>query len=772
MFVPFTYLKNNCFTGINIADAYFHVITNSDSGTYETNFTNNIAATSVRKITNPNVDHIITSVTMPDEVLSGKPFAGNWNVKNIGYNPGSTWYQFWNDQWYFQTDSIASSIPTEATGFLQNNVLARNQSFTYQRQVIVPNLPSGDYYVKVTTNIPNPNQIPAEKDLTNNTQFVRGIDGRAKKIKVVAPVPADLTGSFGLYPATIVAGQSFNLPFTISNNGPGTASPGNYGNYLYMGNSFNPYGSGNVFLGSSNESGVLNSGASFTGSLPVRIPINTVPGNYILIFSINISRTVIENQLNNNLVYGYITVTAPPLTDFVVENIKTTDTALLGYPLPVNWQILNQSSNNASGFGTDGIYLSKNTSADSAVLQGTYFHPLNINALGVDSFTHSPIIQGVTEGEYNLLLKTDILNNFNDPNRSNNTGIRSPKLYVDVKAIQLNVTEPNDLKDRALYYKLVVPDSLEGATLLLMLKTPDSLGAVNQVYAGHQFIPSAARFDYAYETPNAGNQTMMMPSVKAGNYYIVIQTSTPNRPVQEIKLKVEVLPFAIVRVDANSGGNTGNVTIRLTGSLFTPDMVAKLKGPATITASRIYFTNSNQAFATFNLLGAPLGLYDVELFKAANSTTALLEKAFTVEKTNNGGLITGPGSNTGQTGNGGEPGCSPGAQSGLNAQLVVQVVIPTKVFGGWPFVIQVNYTNPTNVDIPVQTRVVFNEEGMPIAMSSGALDGNATSSLYIELSETNGPPGFIRAGGTGTINVYSKAPADYPGHSILHYILK
>lgn len=770
MVVPFTYLKNNCFAGINVADAYFHVFTNSDSGTYETNFVNNIAATSIRKITNPNVDHIITSVTMPEEVLSGRPFSGAWNVKNIGYNPGNTSYYVWNDQWYFQTDSTAASIPVEATGFYQNNVLARNQSFTYQRQVTVPNLPTGDYYVKVITNIPN--QIAAEKDLTNNSQFVRGTDGRAKKIKVVAPVPADLTGSLGTYTASIVAGQSFNLPFTITNIGPGTASPGNYGNYLWMGSTFNPYGSGNVFLGSSNEIGVLNSGASFTGSLPVRIPINTVPGNYILIFGINISRTVFENQLDNNLVYGYITVTAPPLTDFVVENIKTTDTALLGYPLPVKWQILNQSSNNATGFGTDGIYLSKNTSADSAVLQGTLFHPFNINALAVDSFTHSPIIQGVTEGEYNLLVKTDILNNFNDPNRTNNTGIRSPKLYVDVKAIQLSVTEANNLKERALYYKLVVPDSLEGATLLLTLKTPDSLGAVNQVFAGHQYIPSAARFDYAYETPNAGNQSMMMPSVKAGSYYIVVQTSTPNRPVQAIKLKVEVLPFAIVRVDANSGGNTGNVTIRLTGSLYTPDMVAKLKGPATITASRIYFTNSNQVFATFNLLGAPLGLYDVELFKSANSTTALLEDGFTVENTNNGGLITGPGSNTGQSGNGNDPGCSPGAQSGLNAQLVVKVTIPPKVFGGWPFVIQINYTNPTNVDIPIQTRVVFNEEGMPVALNSGALDGGATSSLYVELSETNGPPGFIRAGGSGTINVYSKAPADYPGHSILHYILR
>ncbi len=771
--VPLTYLINNCFTGINVADAYFHVVSNTNAGTYETNFANNTAATAVRKITNPNVDHIVTSVSMPEEVISGRPFTGTWNIKNQGYNPASSNYQYynsWTDQWYFQTDSTAASIPVQATGFYQNNILGRNQSFTYQRQVQTPNVPPGEYYVRLRTN--SNNQIMAEKDLTNNEQFVRGTDGRAKKIKVVAPVPADLTGSFGTYPATIVAGQSFNLPFTLTNNGPGLATPGNFANNFWLGSTFNPYAPGNTFLGNSNDIGTLGSGSSFAGSIPVRIPINTVPGNYILMLDINPHRTVYETQLTNNVVYGYITITAAPLTDFTVQQIITADTALLGYPLPLKWQLTNQSTNNAAGNGTDGIYLSSNTSADSAVLQGTLLHPFNISALGLDSFSHSPIIQGVTEGEYNLLVKTDILNNFNDPDRSNNTGVRNPRLYVDVKAIQLGVTETNNLKDRALYYKLVVPDSIDGATLLLTLKTPDSLGAVNQVFAGHRFIPSAARFDYAFETPNAGNQTMMMPSVKAGNYYIVVQTTTPNRPVQAITLKVEVLPFAIVRVDANSGGNTGNVTVRLTGSLFTPDMIAKLKGAATITASRIYFTNSNQVFATFNLLGAPLGLYDVELFKPANSTTALLEDGFSVENTNNGGLITGPGTNTGQSGNGNEPGCSPGAQSGLNSQLVVQVVIPPKVFAGWPFVVQINYTNPTNVDIPVQTRVVFSENGMPLAMSAGALDGGATSSLYVELSETNGPPGFIRAGGSGTINVYSKAPVNYPGHSIIKYILK
>jgi hypothetical protein len=767
---PLTYFINNCFSGVDIADAYFHVIANADSGTFETNRANNMATSGLRKVINPNVDHIITGINMPDEINTGRSFTGIWNVKNIGYNPGAKYYNSWIESWYLVADTTLNTGRVMLGQTRETNVLNRNQSFTYQRQIPVPNVPGGEYYVQVKTN--SENLIKAEKHLENNGQYVRSSDGRAKKIKVIAPIEADLSGTFGTYPATINAGQSFNLPFTITNHGPGPSSTSFWVNPVYVSTDFIFANAGDVFLGQHVSKTILAPGQSSNESLQVSIPLQMAPGNYILILQINSSRNVYENNYENNLIYGYITINTPPVTDLTVTDVQSTDTALLGYPLSVKWKIKNHANNNTTGFGTDGIYLSTDNTTDSAVLQATVPHGFNISALGIDSFAHTPIIQGVTEGNYNLLVRTDILNNFNDIDRSNNTGARLLPLYVDVKRMTLGNTENNTLATRPLYYKLVVPDSLEGSTLLFTLKTPDSLDAVNQVFAGHQFIPSAAKSDYAFETPNAGNQTMMMPSVKAGNYYFVVQTTTPNRPVQAITLKIEVLPFVIVHVDANSGGNTGNVTIRISGSLYTNDMVAKLKGPATITASRIYFTNSNQVFATFNLLGAPLGMYDVELYKPSNATTATLNNGFRVENTNNGGLITGPGNNTGQKGSGNEPGCSPGAESGLNAQLVVNVVIPPNVFGGWPFVIQVNYTNPTNVDIPIQTRAIFSEQGLPVAFTAAALDAGATSNLLIELSETNGPPGFIRAGGSGTINIYSKAPADYPGHAVINYILK
>jgi hypothetical protein len=36
---------------------------------------------------------------------------------------------------------------------------------------------------------------------------------------------------------------------------------------------------------------------------------------------------------------------------------------------------------------------------------------------------------------------------------------------------------------------------------------------------------------------------------------------------------------------------------------------------------------------------------------------------------------------------------------------------------------------------------------------------NGTTSLYLELTEQDGPPGIIRAGGSGSILIYSKMTA-------------
>lgn len=374
------------------------------------------------------------------------------------------------------------------------------------------------------------------------------------------------------------------------------------------------------------------------------------------------------------------------------------------------------------------------------------------------------MVTGVTEGLYKMFVRTDILDQIPETNDTNNTNISSAQVYVKVKQLILNVVETNTLFTDTRFYKLIIPDSLNGATISVKLTTGDSLTRINQMFIGKGYVPTAAHFDYTYPTANYGNQEIIMTYTTAGTYYISIRTINPGNITQNITVLAKKLPFAISNVHTNAGGNIGNVTIKISGSLFTPGMTAKLNKPGTeLIASAVYYTNTTVVYATFNLQGKPLGIYDVTLSKA-DTAFAVLSYGFSVVPANNGGLITGGGNNTG-SGNGNLPGCDPGAASGLNSQLVIELLVPERVIRGWPFVIQINYTNPTNFDIPAQVRTLYAEGIIKMAFTPQGV-ANGAHTLTLELTEQDGPPGIIRAGGTGTIFIYGKSDDDVPPHTI------
>src|SRR5690606_27914493 len=264
-----------------------------------------------------------------------------------------------------------------------------------------------------------------------------------------------------------------------------------------------------------------------------------------------------------------------------------------------------------------------------------------------------------------------------ESDKSNNITASPSPIYVKVKELQMNVPENNTLQDVSRYYKLLIPDSLIGSTIMITLRTNDSLTVRNEMFVGGGYIPSAAAFDYRFEFPNYGNQRIVMASVTNPVYYIRVSCVSPNPVLQQITLKAEKLPFAILNVNSNSGGNIGNVTVKISGSLFVDGMTSRLSnGSTVINSSAVYFTNSMTVFATFDLRNKPLGIYDVTLIKP-DGDEAVLENGFSIVPSNNGGLITGTGPHTG-AGDGNEPGCDPGSPSGMNSQLVIGLVVPPK----------------------------------------------------------------------------------------------
>lgn len=770
--MPFSWQINACFPQTAYSTAYFFVKTNANGNVYEaTNSNNNVNGSGAKVLVNPLVDHIVTSASGPDTVTVARPFTTSWTVMNSGYNPGIYYYQFFQDAFYFSPDSIENNNDVLASQFPIYTRLERNQSYTETQNVIPPNMPTGDYYVYVKTNWSN--YIIGEKVINNNSNFIRTASGTAKKIHVIQPLLPELTDTIISAPSTAPAGQPITVVHKITNTGAGPTYPGSWSNKLWLSGDFIPGNSGDVQLSAKNISAILQPGQSMNDTMSFTININTVPGNYILIAQADAFNAVYETNDTNNLAFSYVTVYTQQPVDLVVENVIRPDTVMLGYSIDTaKWIIANPSANTATGVSSDGIYLSNNTILDStAVLIGIKNKTINMPPLDRDTISIQPIVTSVIEGNYNVLVKTDLLNNINETDKNNNTGISAGSIYVKAKELKLNITENNTMHTIARYYKLVIPDSLNGSTILVTLKSNDSLTMKNEMYIGLGYVPSPSRFDYRFGTANYGNQQIVMTTVTDSVYYIAVRCISPNPLVQNITLQAVKLPFAILNVQSNSGGNIGNVTVKLSGSLFTNNMVARLNnGGTVIYSSIVYFVNSTTVFATFNLLGKPLGLYDVSLIKP-DSAVATLPGGFTITTGNNGGILTGGGNNTGQTGSGNQPGCDPGTPGGLNSLLVTEVVVPEKVFVGWPFVIQINYTNPANFDVPAQTRTLYNDKEVLMALTQAGLS-NGTTSLYLELTEPGGPPGIIRAGATGTITVYGKTPPDMPGHTYINFTVK
>lgn len=766
---------SSCFPKLDFNNAYFFIKTNADNNLYEgANGSNNVSGSGNRIIKNLMVDQIITQVQAPLNYTTASRVGINFTVKNIGLNPNNNiYYNYHFDAVYFSVDSVLNSNAILADYFVSYDKLNNGQEINKTKTIVVPNIPTGDYYLHVKTNYSN--AIEAEVIINNNSNVLRNVLGAAVKVQVVRPVLPDLVDSILYAPAIVAPGQPFQIIRRIKNIGQGVTTPTNFTNQVWLSSNLilSSYEGDNIVSNNYRNTALLP-GAFYDDTLTAIVPSYKLDGNYFLIGYANAysGNNVFETNMGNNFSYRLITVIVPPASDLLPTKISLPDTLLLGYPIDsVKWVVKNQSSNTAQGYTKDGFYLSSSPVFDSsAVLMGIKSKNINMQPLQSDSLSMSTLLQNVIEGDYYAYVKTDLLNNIVETDKDNNLMRLENTVHVKIKELPINVLTTNTLHKVPRYYKLVLPDSLIGATIKVSLKTTDSNLVRNEMYIASGYIPYSGKFDYRFDTPNYGNQQIVISDVTTTEFYLTVLSASSNAAEQNITLFAEKLPFAIAAVQTNAGANIGNVTVKISGSLFKDSMQAKLtKGATVINATKVYFVNSTTVFATFPLQGQALGVYNVTLTKT-DATIAILPNGFSIVTANNGGLITGGGNNTG-SGNGNDPGCDPGAASGLNSQLVVELVAPPKVVTNWPFIIQINFNNPTNYDIPTQTKILYSEADLKLALTAAGVATGSTS-LYLEFSEVGGPPGIIRAGGSGTITVYTKSPGRVPINPLVLFKLK
>lgn len=702
---------------------FFFIVTDQENNIYEYTQENNnrLVSNGILVTGYPPVDLAVTAATSADSINSGQAIQVSWTVEN--QSAFSTIASYWFDAIYLSADTILDeNVDQLLATRQQNGPLPGGASYSASRNVTTPNGLSGPIYFIVKT---DDTELNNDENLNNNYKVVADTAGNNQVVTVELTPPPDLIVPSFITPAQGTSGQPIQVVWTVQNNGTGGTLSGSWADRIYLSTDLTLDG-GDQAIATISHSGNLAVGASYTDTVLATIPVS-VSGNRIIIIKTDYNNVVFEHTSEgNNTASAAIFITQPPPADLIVSNVIVPASAIAGEEVMVEWTLQNIGANPAVGSMKEAVYFSADDVWDVGdplldVLSGS----VNLGPSAVANRSLMADLTGVAVGGYYAIVRTDILNNIYESNDNNNTTVSDMQVSVDVNELPLNVLTPNTLADNMeLYYRIEIPDSLSDESLLVTLKG-DSVAGTNELYLRFGSVPSRVVYDQAYGIPFFGNQEVIIPEIQPGTYYLMAYGNTSNDNEQNITLLAEILDFEIRDINADKGGNTGRVTVEINGGKFDSTMIVRLEnGMDVITAGNVLIINRIKAYATFDLNGKPLGIYDVVATKS-NGEMTVLPDGFEVVV---------------------------GSQVGL----ATNIVHPANTRPGRVSTLKIEFANNGNVNIPDPIVKLISLDGAPIAFSVLRLDEGNTE-LLIPLIEDGAPSGLLRPGASGSITIYARA---------------
>ncbi len=705
----------------------------------------------------PPVDFtILNATTLPDTVMSGSLHNLQWMVQNEGSSTALWDYQLWYDGIFLCPDSTwQGNYEYFVKDFTKQGPLENLASYSNNQMFKIPDGFSGDYYALLVAD-----HTSATNNVLDSTSVWKirpqgNISGAVKPIHVVLSPSPDLRVDNMLAPNSEFSGQPIDIIYTVNNDGAGPTS-GSWTDKVYLSTDFSIENSDPIIATKSQER-IIAPGSSYTDTIQAFIPIDKI-GNFVVILKTDANNVLYEfNGENNNVFYSFLTTSLPLPSDLVVENLSFESEAMVGDPFVVNYDLLNQGSNPSTGYMSEIVYLSKDSIFDATDIKHIGPIERNISLAPNTSTGLSPVetTPGVPLGDYFVIVQTDILDNIYESNDLNNITISEEKVTITLKELVLDVVESTSMQnEQGIYYRIEIDEALDKETMLVSLASNTADG-INELYLSYGTIPTRSNHDYSFSNAFEANQSIVVPEISPGTYYVLAYGASTSQSFQDVDLKAEIIPFQVLSVDAGRGGNTGNVTLKIEGAKFTPNMTLELTDPVlgTLTAHKLIFMNSTLVFATFNLAGANLGFYDMKATSGAEQSS--LVDAFEVVQ---GGAGTVVGDSDGSFF------CNI-VNVGTQHYLSKDIQHPSAVRVNRLVPITIIFGNGGNVDIPCPSRWLLSKRGAPLSFDPDNFDED-NQELYLEFQEPNGPPGILRPGSVASITVYS-----YSSHP-LSFILK
>lgn len=687
---------------------------------------NNNTIILTRHVVPTSFDLAILNIDAPDSCTTGDTLTLSWTVGLSGLSDAAaSTLQVLSDATGY-TNTIDWTSDSAALSWLDRLSLSANpvndgetlsdasihfsaltdSSYTVSRRVVIPHTMSGTLFLIATTD----NNLNCVEQTRANNTFTRPL------VATPAPQP-NLHVTTLVVDDTVRQRQGCMVHYTVINNGNADIVNTAWRDSMSC---------GNIGLTSKLQYRSLAAGESYTDSIYLTIPENLL-GNKTLMLLTDAKNTIYERdgESDNSFLHPIHILPALPC-DLIVTDVSSGTSAAVGSPFNVNWTVQNIGTNAVIGYVKDGIYLSTDTIFDNNdVLVGEYTYNCTLQPFASLQRAAAPTLQGVTSGDYYVIVRTNIMRAFYEMSYTNNQNHTTTTTEVSLPALIIGQSEQLTMASTdQVFYRMEVGQEYVGQTLSLTLTT-EAANAFNSLYLSYEAMPTASRSDYGASVPYSVQQQILVPSLQQGSYYIFAEASTTNRSPQDITLLADIVDFEILHVNSAVGSNTGSVTTQVVGAKFDTIMDFRLTDANGYTpAQKVKFSTSTDNFVTFNLTDLPAGTYNVEA-ELPGGIVTIKENAFVVEQ-------------------------------GLPAELAVNIVAPSSVRLGNTSSVNIEYGNNGTTDLNVSGFLVVSENGHPIGLSSSDLAyGNDT--LTFSTAELGMDPDIIRPGYFATKTIYVKA---------------
>ncbi len=709
----------------------FTLTVDPNNAIYETNDNNN-SNTVLANVMDYPFDLALQSIAFPTEITAGETYSVSWTVQNIGTCPtngipmfvsrNGNYYQAqsgnlpypWVDKVYFSTDESISNDDVCVGTCNRTMVLNPDDSYTMTVSFTVPYTVVGNPYLIAATDCTH---MTYDMNRANNTA--------SQQVTVLLGELPDLRITVLDVEPVLTADQTYTITYMVINEGDGATRQNLWKDVFYLG-AMEGIVSGAIRLTENTHHGTLAAGETYEDSVEVTIP-SSLSGDFFIIGFTDATSLVYEHDNeDNNVISVPVTVSLPLPCDLTAVDPSYPSTAVSGDDMTVSWTLFNTGSNPASGRIRDAVYLSvDNEWSSDDIMLGYVENNINLEANGQLDMELTAIVQGIPQGSYYLVIRTNILHALNEASYENNTCVGLSPIEVDYPVLVIGSSVDRTMSsNQMIYYKIEVGPEFEHQTLSCNLTTTSSYPG-NGLYVAYESAPSMSQFDYSDNTPYEQNLEILIPSLEVGDYYLLARGSAQDGQPQNITLSASIINFEILHVNADHGSNTGSVTTQVIGAKFDTIMDFRLvQGEEYMPAEKVFFSNSTESFVTFNLKDLEAGLYDVEA-ELPGGIITIKGGAFTIEE-------------------------------GLPAELSVNIIAPSSVRSGNTFTVNIEYGNIGTTDLNVSGLVVVSQNGHYVSLESEGLAEHETE-LYFDTAEPNGNPDVLRPGSRGTRTIFVKA---------------